>query len=287
MKRLILSADDFGMSPGINAAVLQAHHQGILSDAGLMVNGAAAENAVELARATPSLSVGLHLVLAQGRAALPPAQIPDLVDGDGFFRVHPIRTALGYFLTPGVRVQLEHEITAQIEKFLAGGLALSHIDGHLNLHMHPTVLKIILSLAPRYGVRALRLTREPLARALRLDHRRFARKLAEGISFNALGLYARRRLAGAGIRHPDRVFGLHQTGHVTESYLSRLLPRLGTGVTEIYSHPARLDAEARRWRPPDYDSEGELAALTSPQLTELIRTSGIERISYRALGEGA
>ena len=87
-KRLIVSADDFGMSAGVNAGILRAHREGILSDASLMVNGAAADEAVELARSAPRLSVGLHLVLAQGRSTLPPGEIPDLVDADGFFRVH-------------------------------------------------------------------------------------------------------------------------------------------------------------------------------------------------------
>ncbi len=282
-KRLIVSADDFGMSPGVNAGILRAHREGVLTDAGLMVNGAAAVEAVELARAAPDLSVGLHLVLAQGKATLPPREIPDLVDGEGFFRVHPIRAALGYFFTPGVRAQVRREIAAQIEKFLATGLPLSHVDGHVNIHMHPTILNILLEVAPRYGIGALRLTREPLALALRLDRGHAPRKLAEGVIFNALTACARPRLDARGVRHPDRLFGLHQSGHVTEAYLLRLLPRLQPGVTELYCHPAQLDAEARRWRPPDYESEAELAALTSPRIGGLLQELGIERIRYRDL----
>jgi len=289
-KRLIVSADDFGMSAGVNAGILRAHREGVLTDASLMVNGAAAAEAVELARAAPDLSVGLHLVLAQGRAALPPREIPDLVDGAGFFRVHPIRAALGYFFTPGVRAQVRREIAAQIEKFLATGLPLSHVDGHVNIHMHPTILNILLEIAARYDIRALRLTREPLALALRLDRSHAPRKIAEGLTFHALAAYAHRRLDSRGVRHPDRLFGLHQSGHMTEAYLRRLLPRLGPGVTELYCHPAQLDAEARCWRPPDYESEAEMAALTDPRIAEMLRTLGIERLSYSDLagaGRGA
>jgi hopanoid biosynthesis associated protein HpnK len=280
-KRLIVSADDFGMSAGVNAGILRAHREGILSDASLMVNGAAADEAVELARSAPRLCVGLHLVLAQGRSTLAPGEIPDLVDADGFFRVHPIRAALGYFFTPGVRAQVRREVAAQIEKFLASGLPLSHVDGHV--HMHPTILNILLEVAGHYGIRALRLTREPLALALQLDAAHAPRKVAEGLTFNALTAYARPRMDACGVHHPDRLFGLHQTGHVVEPYLLRLLPRLAAGVTEIYCHPALLDAEARRWRPGDYDSEAELAALTSPRIAELLRALAIEPISYRDL----
>jgi len=286
-KRLIVSADDFGMSAGVNAGILRAHREGILSDASLMVNGAAAAEAVELACSAPRLSVGLHLVLAQGRSTLSPPEIPDLVDAHGFFRAHPIRAALGYFFTPGVRDQVRREVAAQIEKFLASGLPLSHVDGHVNIHMHPTILNILLEVAERYGIRALRLTREPLALALQFDGGHAPRKIAEGLTFNALTAYARPRMDACGMRHPDRLFGLHQSGHVAESYLLRLLPTLGAGVTELYCHPALLDAEARRWRPADYDSEAELAALTSPRVAELLRALAIERISYPDLANAS
>jgi len=263
--------------------VLHAHRDGVLTDASLMVNGAAADDAIALARTAPHLSVGLHLVLAQGRATLPAREIPDLVDADGCFRNQPIGAALGYFFTPGVRAQVRREIAAQIEKFLAAGRPLSHVDGHVNIHMHPTILNILLEMADRYGIRALRLTVEPLRVALRLDGRHAARKIAEGLTFAALSSYARPRMDARGIRHPDRMFGLHQSGHLTESYLLRLLSSVESGVTEIYCHPAQIDAEVRRWRPADYESEAELAALTSPRVAERIRALGIERTSYREL----
>src|SRR6185295_14404925 len=136
-RRLIIAADDFGMSAGVNAGILRAHRSGILGDASLMVNGAAFAEAVELARATPTLSVGLHLMLVQGRAALPAEEIPLLAGQDGLFGNAPIAAGFRYFFTPGVRAQLRREIVAQVEKFLATGLPLSHVDGHVTIHMHP------------------------------------------------------------------------------------------------------------------------------------------------------
>jgi hopanoid biosynthesis associated protein HpnK len=280
---LIVAADDFGMSAGVNAGILTAHRDGILTDASLMVNGVAFAGAVELARATPTLSVGLHLMLVQGRATLAPDEIPLLADRRGMFGTWPIWNGLRYFFLPGVRAQLRKEITAQLEKFAATGLVLSHVDGHLTIHMHPAVLGILLELAGRYGIRAVRLPREPLRPALRFDRRHAGRKLFEATVFNALSRFAEKRLVQAGIRHPDRMFGLHQTGHVNEEYLLAVLRDLPPGINEIYCHAAVVDDEARRWRPADYESERELTALTSPRVRRAIEEAGIERISYGQL----
>jgi hopanoid biosynthesis associated protein HpnK len=282
-RRLIVSADDFGLSPGVNAGILTAHRDGILTNASLMVSGAACAEAVALARATPTLSVGLHLVLVQGRASALAAAVPDLVDGRGMFRNHPVVTGFRYFFQPRLREQIEREVRAQLEAFAATGLPLSHVDGHLNIHMHPTVLAILLDLAPQFGIRAMRLPREPLALSLRLDGHARARKVLESVTFRALVAHARPRLAAHGLRHPDQMFGLHQSGHLTEDYLLGLLDALPAGVTEVYSHAAVLDDEARRWRPADYESDAERLALTSPRVRAALERGGIEPISYRAL----
>jgi chitin disaccharide deacetylase len=282
-KRLILCADDFGMSAGVNEGIIRAHRDGILTDTSLMVGGAAFSEATTLARDHPSLSVGLHLVLAQGRATAVPDRISSLVDADGMFSQDAVASGFQYFFMPGVRAQLRIEIGAQIEKFLVTGLPLSHLDGHMNVHMHPTVLGIILELAERYGIRAARLTREPLRPALRFDRRHAARKAREAAIFSLLSRFAERRLDQAGIRHPRWMFGLHQTGHVSEAYLLGLLPQLRAGVTEIYCHPGLWDAESRCWRPHDYEPEGELAALTSPRVRASVTSLGIELTTYHAL----
>jgi hopanoid biosynthesis associated protein HpnK len=285
-RQLIVSADDFGLSPGVNAGIIRAHRDGMLTDASLMVNGAAVDEAVELARATPTLSVGLHLVLVQGHATTPASAIPGLVDATGMFRTNPVAVGFRYFFTPGIRVQLEREICAQIEKYLATGLPLSHVDGHLNIHVHPTVLNILVRVAQGYGIRALRLPREPLDISLRLDGRERWRKLAESLAFRRLTAFAAPRLTAHGIRFPNRIFGLHQSGHVTEPYLLGVIAALTPGVTEIYSHASLIDAEARRWRPADYECEGELAALTSPRARAALRERQIELTSYRGLCGG-
>jgi hopanoid biosynthesis associated protein HpnK len=282
-RRLIVAADDFGMSPGVNAGILRAHREGILSETSLMVRGAAAEEAVALATATPSLSVGLHLTLLQGFCTSPPQTIPLLVDAAGRFSAQPVWSGMRYFFVPGIREQLRREITAQLDAFAATGLPLSHVDGHLTIHMHPAVLAILLDVAPRYGIRALRLPRDPLTPALRWDRRHAARKLFEALSFGGLVRHGAPRIAAAGLRTPDRMFGMHQTGAVSEDYLLHLIATLPPGTSEVYCHPALVDDEARRWRPADYRSEDELAALCSPRVRAALTSGGIELISYRGL----
>ncbi|HVM96965.1 MAG TPA: hopanoid biosynthesis-associated protein HpnK [Candidatus Acidoferrales bacterium] len=282
-RQVIFSADDFGLSPGVNAGILKAHREGLLTNASLMVNGAAFEEAVELARATPTLSVGLHLVLVQGRSTSSPDQIPGLVDAAGMFSTNPVASGFRYFVSSRLRPQLEREVCAQLERFLNTGLELSHVDGHLNIHMQPTVLAILLRNAKRFAIRAVRLPREPLKPSLRLDARDRLRKTAESIAFRSLCKWAEPRLHDAGIHHADQMFGLHTSGHMTEALLLGLLDRLPAGVTEIYSHASIVDEEARRWRPADYECEGELQALLSERVRTTLAQGNIELTSYRQL----
>ena len=226
----------------------------------------------------------MHLVLVQGRATAARNEVPALVDATGMFGQNSVISGLRYFFTPGIRAQIEREVRAQLEKFVRTGLILSHVDGHLNIHMHPTVLGMLLELAPAYGIRALRLPREPLAISLRLDRRAWLRKLVEAVTFRGLLAYARPRVAARGLRYPDQMFGLHQSGHVIEPYVLGVLAALPAGVTEIYCHAAVVDAEARRWRPADYESAAELAAMTSPRVRAALAAGHIQRISYRDLG---
>ncbi len=282
-KKLIVSSDDFGMSAGVNAGILRSHREGILTDASLMVSGQAFRDAVDAARDHPNLSVGLHLVLVQGRPVSPPSSIPVLANSKGYFPNNPIAAGLRYFFHPAARAELAIEIRAQIEKFLATGLRLSHVDGHLNIHMHPAVLPILLDMASEYGIEAMRLAREPLIPALRYDRSHILRKTLETLIFNRLGAMAARRFEDNSIRSPDQMFGLHQTGHVDEDYLVHTLNSLPEGISEIYCHAAEPDSEARRWRPADYRGEAEVDALTSRRVREALDINGIELTSYAEL----
>ncbi len=280
---LVVTADDFGATPGVNEAVVRAHREGILTSASLMVRGEAAVEAVRAARESPDLGVGLHLVLAQGVPAAPASEIPSLVTRTGRFPEQPVlagfRHAWAWCRRRG-RAELAREVEAQLAAFAATGLPLGHVDGHLNMHLHPMVLPTLLALAPRYGIRALRLTHDDLGLALAHEPRHGFRKRIESMIFRALSAYAMPRLRAAGILAPARVFGLHATGHVDEAYLLALVPRLRPGVNEVYCHPAASDAVAGQ---AGYDHAGELGALLSPRVRAALSAAGVRLASYRAL----
>lgn len=288
-RRLIVSGDDFGAAPEVNRAIVRAHRDGILTSTSLMVTGAAADEAVALARENPRLAVGLHLVLAQGTPAAPPAAVPHLVTDAGVFGDQPVAAGIVYawqfWRGPG-RVELRREVEAQLAAFAATGLPLAHVDGHLNMHLHPMVLAILIDLAPRYGIRALRLSRESLTDALRHDATHVLRKTSEGLVFRALSAWAAPRLRDAGLVSTDRVYGMHQTGHVDERYVLDLIGRLPEGVSELYCHPAEHTPTVFADHQPGYDNAGELAALTSDAVRRTVRDAGVELISYRELALG-
>jgi hopanoid biosynthesis associated protein HpnK len=286
---LIVTGDDFGAAREVNDGIIEAHRRGILTSASLMVTGDAAPDAVRLARENPGLAVGLHLVLVQGRPASAPAAIPLLVGPDGRFREAPIPTGLRYaaaWLGHEGRAQLAREIDAQLAAFVETGLPLSHVDGHCNMHMHPMVLPILLELAARRGVRAIRLTRDPLLPALRLARAHVLRKLGEGTVFGLLGRWAAPRLAAAGIVSTARVLGMHQTGRLSEDPLLAMVQDLPAGATEIYCHPATAPA-ALAPHQVGYRGPDEIAALTSPRVRTAIDGGRIRLGTYRDLPSAA
>ena len=280
MKQLIITGDDFGYSRTVNDAIFRAHREGFLTSASMMPCGFDFEHAVGLARQTPELSVGIHLCLLQGRAVLPHAEIPALTDTDGNFHNNPLVAGVRFFLVPGVRRQIERELRAQMAKFLATGLRLTHINTHMHLHAHPVVFPIIAQLLREQGVRLLRVPRENLFAHLLIDRRFLASKVARGVFFWMLCVGLHRKIRRAGFRAPDAVHGLLQSGHLDETYLTRLFAQVGDGVTEVYFHPGDDDDPVlRRWQS-GYDHAAETAALLSPRVKQLVGELGIQLVGF-------
>lgn len=281
MKQLIITSDDFGLSAGVNAAVEKGWRDGILTCASIMPGGAAFDEALQIARRNPGLQVGLHLTLVQGKAVLPQAQIPGLVNEAGDFSDNPVAAGMRYFFDKGLYKQLLREIEAQIERVVDSGIPLSHIDGHLNIHLHPTVFGFLTELMPRYGISSFRLSRERLAHNLRFDRQRRLGKTVERIIFGALAAHARPHLDRLGIRYAGEVKGVLNSGRMTEAYLLNIIGGLNEGLTELYFHPGILpDAEITR-RMPDYRHAEELAAIISPRVRQKLAESHIGLCNYR------
>ena len=270
-RRLIVNADDFGRTSAINQAVVRAHREGVLTTASLMVNEPATAEAVALARANPRLGVGLHLTFLFGHSALPPSRIPGLVDAHGAFGVNPPAAGFRFFFDRRLRDQLRAEIHAQFARFRATGLPLDHVNGHLHLHLHPTIFRLLMEDASRLGLERLRLTFDPFRLNLHLASGALAYRATHALIFNRLAARARPILRRRGVVHTRAVFGLLQNARVDEAFVTRLLPRLPDGDSELYSHPS-LD-----------DSQREFDALVSPRVRGLVAQLGIQLIRYTDL----
>lgn len=267
-RRLVITADDFGAAVAVNAAVEQAHREGILTAASLMVAGEAATDAVARAKTLPSLGVGLHLVLVEGRPALPPEQVPDLVDSAGLFRADMVRSAIAMAFLPRVRRQLFDEVEAQFTAFAATGLPLDHVNAHKHFHLHPVIASAMLAAGRKYGMAAARAPIEPRAVLAAIEPGATPRHDPAG----HWARLTRQRLRNAGLTVPDQVFGLAWSGAMTAQRLQGLIEHLPPGLTEIYTHPATGSYPGSA---PGYGYAAELAALTDPSSRQTIAREGI------------
>lgn len=279
---LIINGDDFGSSEAVNRAIIQAHLKGVLTSASLMINERAAGQAVELAKANPSLAVGLHLVLVLGRAALPHSEIPHITDAAGNFSNSSFQAGLNYYFNAAARHELRREMRAQFEQFAATGLRFSHVDGHTHLHQHPVIFDELIKLCEEFGVRRVRVVKGEMRLSLKLDRRNLPIKLVWGVVFNLLGRWCEKRLAGRGFVQPRKVYGLLQTGDLNEQYLLGLLKRMEAASAEIYAHPLALDADqaAKQQNP---GGGRELQAMLSPRVRQAIEAAGFRLATYESL----
>jgi hopanoid biosynthesis associated protein HpnK len=282
----MFTADDFGMSPALNNAVALAHRFGLLRNASLMTAAPAFDQAIELSRSLPHLCLGVHLTLIQGRATLPPGKIPHLVDQEGHFPSNPVQTGWAYFYNTGLHPEIRRELRAQIEAVLNTGVEVWFINSHLNLHLHPSLTPLVVDLAREYGIPALRLTKEDWRTTLALAPDGPLPKVAQGVIFAILSRRARRLAESRGLVVNDHLFGLTHDGRMTEDYLLGLVPRLQSGLTEIYNHPALAVDQALREAAPGYRRQEEFTALLSPRLQEALRGQKIAVTDFREVVQG-
>jgi hopanoid biosynthesis associated protein HpnK len=282
VRRLIINADDFGLTSGVNRGILESHQSGVVTSSTLMACGAQFQEAVALALQVPRLSVGCHVVLVDGAPVLSVEQLSSLAIAGSppRFRESLIgftgRAAAGRL----DREQIEQEVTAQIQKLQAAGIDVSHLDSHKHTHMFPVVLRGMLRAAKNCGVRAIRNPFEPLVFAkVGGWKRQFQLKMLQRYRATF-----RNELANAAMVTPDGCIGIAVTGGLTLAAFQGLIENLPEGTWELVSHPGYIDVGLdeinTRLRA---SREKELAILTSAAAKESLRRAQIELISYREL----
>ncbi len=249
MKRLIINADDFGFTSDVNAGIIQAHRDGVLTSTTLMANGAAFDDAVRLARETPSLDVGCHLVLVQGTSLLTGKELPK---GP---RQLLFALARGFDIYPELRLQ--------IEKILAAGITPTHLDTHKHTHLVPRVFRTLTRLAQEFDIPYVRL---PLDRTVRIA----------GVSLGPAENFYRRIAQQRGVLLTDNFLGFRLTGSLTAETFADAILALPEGLTEFMCHPGLLGPELSKAETRLKDSRvRELEALTSPSVRRLMAESGV------------
>jgi len=293
VRRLIVNADDFGIASGVNRGVVEGHQNGVVTSTTLMACGARFDEAVALAAQTNKLSVGCHVVLVDGSPMLAGSQVSSLtVPNSGLesrFRESLVSFALLAATGRLDQLQIEAEITAQIQKLQAAGISVSHLDSHKHTHMFPVVLKSMLRAARNCGVRAIRNPFEPLifisisANMIFANMRQWKRQFQLRILRGYRATF-RKELAESGMFTPDGCIGMAATGGLTLATFQALIENLPEGTWEFVSHPGYHDADLNQVKTRLRDSrEKELAILTSDSVKQLLHNERIELISYHDL----
>jgi chitin disaccharide deacetylase len=287
MKKLIVNADDFGFTRGVNRAVVRAFKTGIVTSTTIMANGDAFEDAVELALANPGLGVGCHLAVVGGLPVAPAAGVSSLVDSGGV--LPRTLTRLMFKLARGSvpTEELTREFRAQLERVAQAGIKLTHLDTHKHSHTHPRVMKALVLAAAEFGIKCVRNPFESpfsLTGARPLSDWSYLKQYALSAAISPGAIQFNRLVRENGLKTPDRFFGVKVTGMLDSSAIRSIMESLGEGTAELMCHPGEYDADLERAHTRlKRERERELEALSDPNLRRLADERGIELINYRGL----
>ena len=285
MRRLIVNADDFGLTAGVNRAIVAGHRSGLITSATIMANARAFEETVALAKAAPGLKTGCHVVLIDGAPIA--ENLPTLTQGTPRFR-----NSLKQFAVAAVRGQIsadeiQREAEAQIRRIQSAGLTLTHVDSHKHTHMFPHVLRPVMRAARACGIRAIRNPFEPLRSwpgSMVLATPALWLRSAGVMTFQMFAPEFRRALQEEGMVSCDGTVGIATTGKLDQKMLLRILQALPEGTWELVCHPGYSDDDLRAAGTRLTQSrEIELAALTSTETKDALARQKIELISYAEL----
>lgn len=248
MGRLIVNADDFGLTSGVNRAVAELHAAGVLTSTTLMAHEQATNEAIEIGLATPTLGVGCHVVLIDGTPILPPSQIPSLVDARTGRFPYSLGTFLARMFSGRMRApEIEAEAAAQIGLLRSRGLHLTHVDSHKHTHMFPAVLRPLLRAARAAGISAVRNPFEPVW-AMRATPRGLLVRRVEETVLRCFQPMLRRIIADEGFATTDGTVAVVGTGALDARMVRSLLRKLPSGTWELVTHPGYHDADLMRIR---------------------------------------
>jgi hopanoid biosynthesis associated protein HpnK len=286
VRRLIVNADDFGLTRGVNRAILEAHTCGIVTSTTLMASSVAFEEAVQFAKSDDRWSVGCHVVLLDGQPLCESPRVSSLVQGKNS---HVFRDGVAGFAARALtgRIdseQVEAETTAQILKLQSNGVKVSHLDSHKHTHMFPAALEGILRAARTCGITAIRNPFEVVAANFARAQRRLWRRYAQVKTLRGLAGGFRRAVTRAGLRTPDGTLGIVATGHLDGGLFQKIADNMPDGTWEFVCHPGYVDSDLDgiRTRLRTQRAE-ELKVLTSPEAKTALERRGIELISYNQL----
>jgi chitin disaccharide deacetylase len=274
MKKLIISADDFGLTEGINRGIIECARNGTVTSASIMVNTPAFPQAAALAGECPALDIGVHLNLVKGKPLLTKAEIPSLVNTAGNFYTLPPFT-LRLFTGRINLIEAEKELRAQLGAALKAGLKITHLDSHRHFHTYPAMLKLIIKIAKDYHIGAIRC---PLGLTA------IPGGVKEGI-LNCLSRNASARLDAARVRHNDRFFELVRI-ESKKDYLGameKFCANLGDAVTELDTHPGYMTGDLDGIEATIHNRERQVKILTDPALTALLKKYDIGLLNYGAI----
>jgi chitin disaccharide deacetylase len=279
MKALIVNADDFGMTPGVNRAIIDCHTQGIVTSATLMVNMPAYEDAVRLAREHASLAVGLHFNITQGRPVSDPALIPSLLNERGEFLGTSGRLAKRALAGRLRKDEVIWELGAQINRAITAGLNLTHIDSHKHAHALPLVFDAVVQTIGDYGIHAVRTPRD----RFKFEFTNFKQRMvAAGLSL--LCLMNSTSLRRSGLRTNDWFLGVAQTGRWTKAWLLDQIAALPEGLHELMCHPGYEDEALGDVKTRLRESRAvEARLLMDPEVAAQLRRFNVQLATYSPL----
>jgi hopanoid biosynthesis associated protein HpnK len=288
MKRLIVNADDFGLTVKVNHAILEGHQRGMISSTSLLANGEAFESAVALASQATRLGVGVHLNLTEGRPVAAGPSVPSLVNGQALLTRTPGSLWRGIVSGRVSPAHIEKELRAQIEKVLAAGVVPTHLDSHKHVHALPVLGKMAIRLAQLYGIPAVRCVGErqsalgPLLRRYPRATPTILRQLLRSCALRVLSRGYAAQLRRAGVVCASHFYGLTATGFLDEEVLRQILSHLPDGISELMCHPGFVDDTLRR-TPTRLlgQREREFQALTRPTLKAWAEDLGIQFVNYQ------